>query len=80
MKRNYCRVKESLQQIIMLYLRSLPRTYFQFVLITLPVFFIFGLITGYLDVGGKTGCYNSFTGHRNALLFYTSWFAILVWL
>src|SRR5450631_3946176 len=46
-------VKNSLQQVIAI-LEQFTRTYFQFVMITLPIMFIFGLITGFLTVHADT--------------------------
>ena len=66
-------VKDSLAQIITI-LTQFTRSYFQFVMITLPLFFIFGLITGYFMVGGNGGLQHF--NWRRALLFYTTWFVI----
>jgi Ca2+/Na+ antiporter len=64
-------VKNSLQQVIDI-LEQFTRTYFQFTMITLPIAFIFGLITGFLNVNGNSGIKNF--NWQKAILFYTGWF------
>jgi hypothetical protein len=64
-------VKESLQQIIYI-LRRFTRLYFQLTMIMLPVAFIFGLITGYLEIQGGIAIKN-FNWLRG-IIFYTSLF------
>jgi len=67
-------IKTSLRQLIAI-LQQFTRLYFQFTMVTLPIAFIFGLITGYLDVSGNTALKN-FNWLRG-ILFYTGWF--LLW-
>jgi hypothetical protein len=64
-------VKNSLQQVIAI-LEQFTRAYFQFTMITLPIVFVFGLITGFLTVKGGTGIKNF--NWQKAILFYTGWF------
>lgn len=64
-------VKNSLQQVIAI-LEQFIRVYFQFSMITLPILFIFGLITGILSVKG-TAMPQHFNWQR-AMLYYTGWF------
>jgi len=64
-------VKDSLLQIIDI-LQRFTRLYFKLTMIMLPVAFIFGLITGYLDVSSDITIkhFNWIKG----ILFYTGWF------
>jgi Ca2+/Na+ antiporter len=64
-------VKNRLQQVITI-LEQFTRAYFQFTMITLPVAFIFGLITGFLTVHNDTGFKNF--NWQKAVLLYTGWF------
>lgn len=64
-------VKNNLQQVIDI-LGQFTRAYFQFTMITLPIAFVFGLITGFLNVYDKTGA-GKFDWNK-AMLFYTAWF------
>lgn len=64
-------VKDSLQQVISI-IEQFTKAYFQFTMITLPIAFIFGLITGFLNVKGETGIRNF--NWQKAILFYTGWF------
>jgi len=64
-------VKNSLRQVIDI-VEQFTRVYFQFTMITLPIAFIFGLITGFLTVNGDTGIKNF--NWQKAILFYTGWF------
>ena len=64
-------VKDSLGQVIDI-LERFTRAYFQFTMITLPIAFVFGLITGFLSIHGNQGTGN-FNWHK-AMVFYTAWF------
>jgi hypothetical protein len=66
-------VKKSLQQVITI-LSAFTRVYFQFTMITLPIAFIFGIITGFLHAHQDTAIKN-FNWQR-AFLFYTVWFVV----
>jgi len=64
-------VKNGLQQVIDI-LEQFTRAYFQFTMITLPIAFVFGLITGFLNIYDKAGA-TKFDWNK-AMLFYTAWF------
>jgi len=64
-------VKTGLQQVITI-LEQFTRVYFQFTMITLPIAFIFGLITGFLTIHDDNGFINF--NWQKAILLYTCWF------
>lgn len=64
-------VKDRLHQVISI-IEQFTKAYFQFTMITLPIAFIFGLITGFLNIKGGTGIRNF--NWQKAILFYTGWF------
>ncbi len=64
-------VKDSLQKIIDI-VQEFTRLYFRFNMVTLPIYFIFGLITLYLIVKGDSGIKNY--NWQRGLLFYLGWF------
>ena len=64
-------VREGLQRVIAI-IEEFTRLYFQFTMITLPIAFIFGLITGFLSLNGGAGIKNF--NWQKAIFFYTCWF------
>ena len=64
-------VRKSLQEAIAI-LSQFTRVYFQFTMITLPIAFVFGLITGFFSVNGNEAI-RHFNWQR-ALILYTTWF------
>ena len=66
-------VKDSLQKVIDI-VQQFTRLYFQFNMVTLPIYFIFGLITLYLIVKGDSSIKNY--NWQRGIFFYLGWFAI----
>jgi len=64
-------VREGLQRVIGI-IEQFTRLYFRFTMITLPIAFIFGLITGFLSLNGGAAM-KSFNWQK-AIFFYTCWF------
>jgi len=64
-------VREGLQRVIAI-IEEFTRLYFQFTMITLPIAFIFGLISGFLSLNGGAGIKNF--NWQKAIFFYTCWF------
>ena len=64
-------VRESLQQVIGI-VEQFTKLYFQFTMITLPIAFIFGLITGFLSLNSSAGMKNF--NWQLSIFFYTCWF------
>lgn len=67
-EKNMPAVREGLLQVIEI-VETFTKLYFQFTMITLPIAFIFGLITGFLSLGGMKGF-----NWQKALFFYTCCF------
>jgi hypothetical protein len=67
-------IKDSLQQVIYI-LGKFTRHYLQITMIMLPVAFVFGLVTGYMDITGDLTI-KKFNWTRS-LVFYSSFF--IVW-
>jgi len=67
-------IKNTLQLVIGI-LHQFTRVYFQFTMITLPLAFVFGLATGFLNIKSGEGL-NHFNWQR-AMVFYSGWF--IVW-
>jgi hypothetical protein len=65
-------VRESLQLVIGI-VAQFTKLYFQFTMITLPIAFIFGLITGFLSLNSSAGGIKHFNWQRS-IFFYTCWF------
>lgn len=70
-EKNAPTVRVGLQQVIGI-IEQFTRLYFQFTMITLPIIFIFGLITGFLGLNDKAVPVD-FNWQRS-ILFYTCWF------
>ncbi|MEO5592940.1 MAG: hypothetical protein ABIR15_10780 [Chitinophagaceae bacterium] len=64
-------VRTGLQQVITI-LEQFTRVYFQFTMITLPIAFIFGLITGFFTIHDDNGIINF--NWQKAILLYTCLF------
>jgi hypothetical protein len=64
-------VKAGLQQVIGI-IEQFTKLYFQFTMITLPIAFILGLLTGFLSLNSNTGMQH-FNWQRS-IFFYTCWF------
>ena len=70
-EKNAPAVRLALREIVEI-LERFTRLYFQFTMITLPIAFIFGLITGFLRLNGATPIMN-FNWQRS-IIFYAAWF------